>query len=174
MFHQLTFSVCDAGLVQYRERLPVKVIVGACVGGGLFLIIFLCVSVVVLYKRKTSTQSHQQQALPRQPQPQPRQQQRRRRYMRNQQQALLQQPQPQPRQQQRTHTYGRYGAEQGYINDHMAPNYGIPFNPMAHNGKYFQAVPDRGIPMGQMTDAWWQLLEWPHGCKERNSLQNSK
>ena len=86
------FSVCDAGLVQYRERLPVAVIVGACVGGGLFLIILLCVSVVVLYKKKTSNQSRQQQARP-------------------------ELPQPQPHQQQGTH---KDATEQGYITDHTA------------------------------------------------------
>ena len=62
MFLPLTFlSVCDPGLVQYKEMVPVKIIVGACVGGGLFLIIVLSAIVVMLCKRKASDQSHQQQ-----------------------------------------------------------------------------------------------------------------
>ena len=102
-------SVCDAGLVQYREGLPVKVIVGACVGGGLFLIILVCASIVVLCRRKVSNQNHQQQALP--------------------------QPQLQPRQQHRTHENVRNVTEEGYINDHLAPNDEIPFPPWKIMGK---------------------------------------
>ena len=97
------------------------IIVGASVGGGLFLIILLCAIVVVFCRRKTSNQNHQQQALPEQPQPQP--------------------------QQQRAH---KDVTEQGYINDHMAPNSGIPLTTLADNVKYLQATPDRGIPTGPM------------------------
>ena len=117
--------VCDAGLVQYRERLPLNVIVGACVGGGLFLIILVCAGIVVLCSRRASNQSHQQEALP--------------------------QPQLQPRQHQRTHEHVRNVTEEGYINHiHVAPNDGIPFTPMEDNGKDLRATPARGIPMDQM------------------------
>ena len=121
-------SAFDTGSVRYREKLPVKTIIGACVGGGLFLIILLCVSVVVLYKRKTSNRNHQQQAL---------------------------QGQPQPKQETTTHKNAKNVnvTEQGYINDHMAPNHGTPFNPLADNGEYLNTAPVRGIPMSQMSDA---------------------
>ena len=97
------------------------VIIGACVGGGLFLIILLCVIVVVLRRRKSSNQGHQQQALP-------------------------EQPQQQQQQKQSTH---KDVTEQGYLNDHMAPNSGIPVAPLTDDGEYLQPTPDTGIPMGQ-------------------------
>ena len=49
-----------------------------------------------------------------------------------------------------THENVRNVTEEGYINDHMAPNDGIPFTPMEDNGKDLQATPARGIPMDQM------------------------
>ena len=103
--------------------LPLKLIVGACVGGGLFLISLLYITVAVLCRRKTSNQNHQQQAL---------------------------QNQPQPRQQQRTYNKARNITEQGYIKNHMAPYYGIPFNHPTDFWEYLQATPANGIPMGQM------------------------
>ena len=116
------------GLVQYREIIPVKFIVGACVGGVLLLIIciLLCVTVLVLYMRKTRHKNPQQQALPCR-------------------------CQLQPNQQQWEHTNVLNANEEGYINDQTAPTYEIPFSSLADDGEYLQATPATGIPMDQMT-----------------------
>ena len=111
------------GLLQCREPLPVKIIVGACVGNGMFLIIVLCLNVVVLYRIKTLRQNHQQQDM---------------------------QCQPQPCQQQQAHQNVRNANEEGYINDQMAPKYEIPFTSLADDGEYLQATLATGIPMDQM------------------------
>ena len=116
---------CGSGLVQCRERIPVKFIIGACVGGGLLLIICisLCITVLVLCRQKTSNWNHQQQAL---------------------------QLQTQPSQQQGTHEKTSNVKEEGYINDQIAPTCDIPFTPSADYGEYVDATPVRGIPMSQL------------------------
>ena len=113
------------GLVQWREKIPVKFIVGACAGGGFLLIvcILLCVTVLVLCRQKTANRNHQQQAL---------------------------QLQAQPSQQQGTHEKTSNIKEEGYINDQVAPTNEIPFTPMGDYGEYVDATPARGIPMGQL------------------------
>ena len=110
---QLTFVLFHTGSVQYRGKLPVKIIVGACVGGGLFLIILLCITVAVLCRRKMSKQNHQQQAL----------------------------QQPQPSQQQKTHGKTGNTSEQAYIYDDLTPDNVIPSQAQADNGEYLQPVP---------------------------------
>ena len=102
-----------------------KIIVGACVGNGLFLLILLCVNVVVLYRKKTPSRNPQQQAMPCR-------------------------CQLQPNQQQRAHENARNANEEGYINDQLAPTYEIPFSSHADDGEYLQTTPATGIPMDQM------------------------
>ena len=145
---QLTFSGCHTGLVQYRERLPTKIIIGACVGGGLLLIILLCVIVAVLYWRKTSNQNRQQQALPRQPraQPQPQQWQRAHKNVRN----VTAQGYLNDHMAPRTHKNVRNITEHGYFNGRMVPSYGNYFTPLADNGQYLQPTPASGMFMGQI------------------------
>lgn len=106
-----------------------KIITGVCVGGGLFLIILLCVFVVVLCRRRTQRTAS----------------------WNLKQQDLKLQPLPhQPQQKHRLQEKEKGVDDQGYINDHMAPKQGMTFDNPPDNGEYLHPTPMRGNPINQM------------------------
>ena len=150
------YQAFDTGLVRHNEELPVKTIVGACVGGGLFLIILLCASGVVLYKRKTSNRNHQQQTLQSQPQ--------------QEQEGQMDINASDINATEHEYTYiddvNVTGHEYTYIDD-GALNSRNTSTPLVDNGGYVHISPVGGIPMSQMSDTG-DYLNANMAPKERN------